>query len=286
MMNFLVTTSSFTSSSPLAIDQWGYYRPTLPAALCITALRQRIARGAMKGPVRKLLARISSEYDVKVDGLKLRCRVNDNYTEQMALERNGHTNRIAIDVITKDLKPGDVFVDIGANCGLFSVFAARKVGPTGRVIAIEPLPAMLARLRFNVAANGFTNVMVCPTAVGAQPGEARIHVSTKQYGHASLVGTEGEELTVPVTPLLSIVESAGVMRIDALKIDIEGFEDRALMPFIRSAPRQLWPARIFMEVDHASRWQEDCLGGLLEAGYREHWRSGSDILLALPEAGR
>jgi len=286
MTNSFIATSSVTSSAPLSIDQWGYYRPTLPAALCITALRQRIARGALKGPVRKLLARLGSEYDVEVDGLKLRCRVNDNYTEQMALERNGHTNRIAIDVITKDLKPGDVFVDVGANCGLFAVFAARKVGPTGRVLAIEPLPAMQARLRFNVTANGFTNVTVCPTAVGALPGEATIHVSKKQYGHASLVGTDGEELTVPVTPLHAIVESAGVKRIDALKIDIEGFEDRALMPFIRTAPRQLWPARIFMEVDHAARWQEDCLAGLLQAGYRERWRSGSDVLLGLTAAGR
>ena len=277
---------ALTSGPALKVDQWGYYRPTFPAALCITALRQRIARGAAKGPVRKLLARISSEYDVEVDGLKLRCRVNDNYTEQMALERNGHTNRIAIDVITADLKPGDVFVDVGANCGLFAVFAARKVGPAGRVIAIEPLPAMLERLRFNVAANGFTNVTVFPTAVGAQTGAAIIRVSARQYGHASLVGTEGEELTVPVTPLQEIVERAGVSRIDALKIDIEGFEDRALLPFIRTAPRQLWPALIFMEVDHASRWQEDCLVGLLEAGYREQWRSGSDIQLALPAGGR
>ena len=275
---------ALTNGPALKMDQWGYYRPTFPAAICITALRQRIARGAIKGPVRKLLARISSEYDVEVDGLKLRCRVNYNYTEQMALERNGHTNRIAIDVIMADLKPGDVFVDIGANCGLFVIFAARKVGPSGRVIAIEPLPAMLERLRFNVAANNFTNVTVCATAVGAHLGEATIHVSVKQYGHASLVGTDGEELTVPVTPLQAIVERAGVPRIDALKIDIEGFEDRALLPFIRAAPRQLWPAPIFMEVDHASRWQEDCLRGLVEAGYREQWRSGSDILLALPAA--
>jgi FkbM family methyltransferase len=276
--------NALPSAPALKMDQWGYYRPTLPAALCITALRQRVARGAIKGPVRKLLARLGSQYDVEVDGLKLRCRVNDNYTEQMALERNGHTNRIAIDMITADLKPGGVFVDVGANCGLFVVFAARKVGPSGRVIAIEPLPAMLARLRFNIAANCFTNVTVCPTAVGAQRGKATIHVSPRQYGHASLVATDGEELTVPVTPLQAIVESAGVRRIDALKIDIEGFEDRALLPFIRFAPRHLWPARIFMEVDHASRWQEDCLGGLLEVGYREHWRSGSDILLALPPA--
>lgn len=122
---------------PGGTERWGHYRPSFPAALCIAALRGRIARGAIKKPVRRLLARLSPQYDVEVDGLKLRCRVNDNYTEQMALERNGHTNRIAIDVITRDLKPGDVFVDIGANCGFFVVFAVRKVGPTGRVLAIE-----------------------------------------------------------------------------------------------------------------------------------------------------
>jgi FkbM family methyltransferase len=269
------------NAAPLAADPWGHYKPTVPAALCIMALRRRIARGAIKKPIRKLLARMSPQYDVEVDGLRMRCRVGDNYTEQMALERNGHSNRIAIEVITSELKPGDVFVDIGANCGLFVVFAARKVGPRGRVIAIEPLPPMLARLKFNAAANGFANVSVFETAVGEAAGKATIHVSSSQFGHASLVGTEGAELTVPVTPLLSIIETAGVQRIDALKIDIEGYEDRALVPFIRTAQRHLWPARIFMEVDHASRWKDDCLACLLRAGYHERWRSGSDVLLAL-----
>ncbi len=166
------------NAAPLAVDPWGRYKPTVPAALCIMALRRRIARGAIKRPIRKLLARMSPQYDVEVDGLRMRCRVGDNYTEQMALERNGHSNRIAIEVITSELKPGDVFVDIGANCGLFVVFAARKVGPRGRVIAIEPLPPMLARLKFNAAANGFANVSVFETAVGEAAGKATIHVSS------------------------------------------------------------------------------------------------------------
>lgn len=274
-------TNASTRSPGLEVKPWGHYRPTLPAALCITALRRRLAHGALKKPLHGLLARLSVQYDIEVDGLKLRCRVTDNYTEQMAIERNGHTNRAAIEVITSDLKPGDVFVDIGANCGLFVVFAARKVGPSGRVIAIEPLPAMLDRLKFNVAANGFTNVAVFETAVGEALGEAKIHVSKEQYGHASLCGTGGEPQAVSVTPLLSIIKAAGAPRIDALKIDIEGYEDRALLPFIRSAPRYLWPARIFIEVDHASRWEEDCMAPLLEAGYRERWRSGSDVLLII-----
>ena len=164
----------------------------------------------------------------------------------MALERNGHTNRAAIDLITRDLQQGDVFVDIGANCGLFSVFAARKVGASGRVLAIEPLPQMLERLKFNIAANNFANVTVVETAVGAEAGSATIHVGTQQYGHSSIRQIDGyEAVQIPVAPLLAICQAAGVARIDALKIDIEGYEDRALVPFINTAPpcgqpRYLW----------------------------------------------
>lgn len=89
-----------------------------------------------------------------------------NYTEQMAIERD---DRTAINLITADLHPGDVFVDIGANCGLFTVFAGPKVGPTGKVLAIEPIPEMARRLKFHVAANAFGNVAVCEKAVGSQP---------------------------------------------------------------------------------------------------------------------
>ena len=68
-----------------------------------------------------------------------------------------------------------------------------------------------------------------------------------------------------------IVERAGIDRIDALKTDIEGFEDRALLPFFATAPRALWPKRIYMETDWATR--------------REHeWRVSSPPATAKPGA--
>ena len=91
-------------------------------------------------------------------------------------------------------------------------------------------------------------------------------------------------LQVPTATLLSVLERSGVDRVDALKIDIEGFEDRARLPFIAAAQRALWPKRIYMETDWAARWQRDCIAGLLAAGYVESWRSRGDILLSLREA--
>jgi hypothetical protein len=66
-----------------------------------------------------------------------------------------------------------------------------------------------------------------------------------------------------------------------LKIDVEGYEDRVLLPFVAAAPRSMWPRRILMETHWRSRWEQDCLEGLREAGYRVAWEKRPDCLLVL-----
>jgi hypothetical protein len=89
-------------------------------------------------------------------------------------------------------------------------------------------------------------------------------------------------VSVPMMSLKSIVESAGVEKIDALKIDIEGHEDRVMLPFVASAPKEKWPKKIMMEILFANnRWEKDCIGKLIKAGYRQTWRHKKDILLEL-----
>jgi hypothetical protein len=81
-------------------------------------------------------------------------------------------------------------------------------------------------------------------------------------------------------PLLAIVQVARKTRIDAMKIDVEGYEDRVLIPFIREAPRHLWPRRVLMEVEHTTRWESDCLAMLVDAGYRVTPIGKKDVLLS------
>jgi hypothetical protein len=83
-----------------------------------------------------------------------------------------------------------------------------------------------------------------------------------------------------MAPLLAIVQVAGRTRIDAMKIDVEGYEDRVLIPFFREAPSYLWPRRILMEVEHAARWESDCLRTLVDAGYRVTPIGKKDVLLS------
>lgn len=263
---------------------WGTSCPTGLAAFVLGGMRRGLIRGPLRAPGRSVLHAIAPFFDVEIEGLKWRLWVGDNLTEQRLLERGLHKNKAGLALITDGLEAGGVFVDIGANCGLFSLFAAKAVGPQGRVLAVEPQPEMARRLRFNAKANGFDQIALREMAIGAEEGRATLHVKDGQYGLSSLhtdVGGDGSSVTVPVRPLLTIVQEADLPRIDALKIDIEGFEDRALRPFIETAPPELLPKRIFMETTHASRWETDLLAVFKRAGYATTWQSDRDVLLTL-----
>ena len=271
--------------APSGGEAWGGYSPRGAAAIAIALTRKRIVRGSARRFVGNIVKDAQPYFDVEIDGMKMRCAARDNPTEWGLVFMGARQDHVGRDVIIAPLKEGDVFVDVGANCGAYSLFAARNVGRTGRVIAIEPMPEMLARLRFNIGLNGFDNIDVVPTAVGPAAGTATLFVDESRRGLSSMSKLEGSTpLKVPITTLQAVIERAGVDRIDALKIDIEGFEDRALLPFVGTAPRALWPKRIYMETDWSERWERDCIAGLLAAGYGEGWRSRGDILLRLPEA--
>jgi len=266
-------------------SQWGDYRPRGLAALGIGLTRRRLVRGALRRLVGNAVSGMQPCFDVEIDGLKMRCIGHDNPTEWGLIVTGPRQDRRGRDTILSELAPGHVFVDIGANCGAYTLFAARLVSDTGRVIAIEPMPEMIARLRFNLRANGFANVQVFETAVGARAGNITLHVDEARRGHSSLLPLEGAiKTTVPVTTLHTLVTQARIDRIDAMKIDIEGYEDRALLPFIASADRSLWPKRLFMETTWSRRWESDCVARLQAAGYSVACHARGDILLRLPAA--
>ena len=66
-----------------------------------------------------------------------------------------------------------------------------------------------------------------------------------------------------------------------LKLDVEGYEDRALLPLLRSKARAEWPRVVMIEVDHRPDWKEDCLAEMMDLGYRETGSTGANIVLEL-----
>jgi hypothetical protein len=69
--------------------------------------------------------------------------------------------------------------------------------------------------------------------------------------------------------------------VDSLKIDIEGYEDRALLPWLRSAPQAAWPRAIVIEHIHPEQWGEDCMAALAALGYRAVGQAEYNTLLTL-----
>ena len=165
---------------------------------------------------------------------------------------------------------------------MFSLYAAREIGPTGRVISVEPNPILVSQLRFNVAANGVNNVTIIEAALGEASEARSLRVSASNYGGATIAsGTSG--IPVRMLTMAAAMQTAEVRCIDVLKIDIEGYEDRALLPYLHSAVRAAWPKRVFIETVHAISWRTDCIAALRSAGYRETWRDGHDSFLELKD---
>jgi FkbM family methyltransferase len=132
------------------------------------------------------------------------------------------------------LSPGMTVLDVGANIGLFTLVAAGRVGPLGRVHAFEPTPCLAAHVRGTLALNGLGNVEVNEAAVSDRAGEAVLHVAqadnfgenTILPGAADAPGTAG--LRVPTVTLDGYAERHCPGGVDVVKIDIEGAEPLAL----------------------------------------------------------
>ena len=129
----------------------------------------------------------------------------------------------------RPLSAGDRVIDIGANVGGFTVRAARSVGPTGRVIAVEPASDTFGQLQRNLALNNLTNTIAKQAAVGETPGTATLHVArdsvfTSLYQDVAARSTSDRIEQVAVVTLDQILEESGWDRCHFLKLDCEGAE--------------------------------------------------------------
>lgn len=127
------------------------------------------------------------------------------------------------------LQPGATVLDVGANFGYFSLLAGSLVGAAGKVIAFEPDPRNLARLRRNIALNHMSQVEVMPVGVYDADGTLKFHLAREDednLGTSSLLDArEGrEQIDVRVITLDHFVRERGLTNIALLKMDIEGAE--------------------------------------------------------------
>ena len=261
---------------------FGAFAPnSAQAAIIRLAQRSRLKRGAFRPMLSRLVNLLrAGPVDVQYQGASFRFYHQASATERGALF-NPDYNLEELDFLRAHTPAGGVFVDVGANVGTYALALARQVGERGKVIAIEPHPVTHARLKFNRAASGHTQVTLVAAAAGPSDGELLIETDGDNLGASHIVTGQpaGNAIRVPSLRLQRILAEAGVSHVDALKIDVEGFEDRVLTGFFKQAPPSLWPRAVVIEHLSRNEWLEDCIADMRARGYAETGKTRSNTLL-------
>lgn len=220
----------------------------------------------------KLRERLRPEI-VQLDGLRMHVHAHDVAVSDNLLAA-GTFEPFETALICHLLKPGDVLLDVGANIGYHTVRGARAVGPTGRVISIEPARDNARLLRLNVAENGFTNVTVYECAAGDQTGRLYLYEDEENKGDHRAYGITGRDrYEVDVRALDDILDELQ-LKPHLVKIDIQGFEYfaiKGLQRYFRSAEKCVLVSEFWTKgLRSAGVEPSDYLDLLQELGFELH----------------
>ncbi|MGI8807502.1 MAG: FkbM family methyltransferase [Acidimicrobiales bacterium] len=183
------------------------------------------------------------------------------------------------------VKPGNTVLDIGANVGIHTVTMAKLAG-AGRVLAFEPHPQTVERLRANLALNGIDRTEVVQVALLDRAGAVSLFDSNdSNRAMASLHAYDGWSSTsVEGMTLDDVLQVRAVPKVDVVKIDVEGFEP-AVLEGARGMLARDRPALIFEYMNWA--WENcgyalaDTLQMLRDVGYRDFFTIETDRLQPL-----
>lgn len=255
----------------------------------LKGLRRRVAKLRF-GLARELMGRYrlrDEEHVFHIEPASFRelWRVSSIYVKETGTVR----------LLREELSEGDVFCDIGANIGLYSLMAAARVGSPGNVYAFEPLAANFASLVQNIRLNGFSDRIVpFSLALTDAPGLFPFHYLSLDPGssgsqlHKAI--DDSEETFSPLVTELKygssldeLVESGLLRAPDVVKIDVDGNEARILRGMQRLLTGSQRPRLISVEVNARER---DALFGFMQAqGYALAGRNDTMGGLRQIEAG-
>ena len=141
-----------------------------------------------------------------------------------AILSGGYETR-TLGLMVDRLHPGDLVVDIGSHVGLYTLSAARAVGPTGRVVALEPNPENYRLLQANIRENQYTNITPVCGAASNQMGQAPLFCDPENTGAHSLARTDlADHCDVDLFTVDDLLDAPP----DFIKMDCEGWELKAL----------------------------------------------------------
>jgi FkbM family methyltransferase len=263
-----------TSSSDNDMPAFGAYRATGFVAWAIERTRastltwtsrrfafliRRMAISALRG----------APVDTETLGAKMRIFPQSNICEKRVLFMPQFFDSQELALLAARITPRCRFVDIGANVGAYSLFVAARAGRDAQILAVEPQPAVFAKLATNISLNPFGTIKAVACAVADKAGELTLFLDPRNEGESSmrtLRSSAANSVKVPAVPLAQLLTSEGFEHVDAMKIDVEGAEDLILEPFLVSANMALWPRLLIVE-DSTSKWNIDLKSLIERCGY-------------------
>ncbi|NNE51039.1 MAG: FkbM family methyltransferase [Sulfitobacter sp.] len=258
----------------------------VPADPTLEALREAF-RSADRATRRRLVPALPPA-EVEFAGIRMYVDPRDNYTDRMIWLDSQPPEMTSLMALTEIVEGQNAFIlDIGANCGAFTVPLALAAGEGSRVIAFEPNPVMIGRLGYNLSLNGLgSKVRIESCALGAEAGEAMLNLRTGNYGQATLNPIKERARAggtlVPVRPLTEFTAQARDHDISVLKIDVEGAEVAVMYPLLEAGG---WlPDVVLMETRHAGDWDMDLVKMMADSGFEPRLEADGNTLFVHKDA--
>ncbi len=173
-----------------------------------------------------------------------------------------------------------VFLDIGANMGYYSIMCSDF--KFKKIYAFEPVPKMVLRIQKNIEINNLKKIIeIVPYAIGEETKEVLLYEEPTNYGGSSLFQSlkRTKETKVQMITLDKFIFENSITNIDALKIDVEGYEDKILLPFFKNNQTSLFPKLVIIEHSSFSKWKENIIQWMINNNYALIHKSRSNTIL-------
>jgi FkbM family methyltransferase len=217
-------------------------------------------------------------------GFSLQIKLPD--TIQKVVLLTGRWEQFLTRFVLDTLRPGDTFVDLGANIGYYSLLASRLVSENGRVYSIEASPSIFERLRENVARNKATNITAIHAIVSDKEGRKPFWLAREPHaGQSTSVASVAShhpmlrasdmrlEAHVSSSPLVNLIPTESLFNARLIKVDVEGAEGEVLRPLVpllnRFCPRTAWMLELSPQFCPGGQAEIDWIyQSFCNAGYR------------------
>jgi len=249
-----------------------------PLILLLTKLG--LGRGIFrKYMINSLKKECNGLIDFERFGIRFRLNIHSNTTDSKILTSSKIYDKQELFFLKECINDG-TFIDIGANTGYYTLFLTKYT--SCNVIAIEPNPQTLELLKTNIKINDLDD-RVYVVSKGISSSESTTLYSSGSLGTASMhqINNLSKSIQIKTDSLLNIINEKKIKKIDAIKIDIEGMEDQALIPFFNEAPKELFPKCIVLEHNHNELWKEDLFKVLKKNNYKFIYQNKSNSMLKL-----